>query len=211
MNRVVIADDHGFFRSGLAAALSASGFDVVDAVGTGVEALALVAKPDPDVVVLDVRMPEMDGATALQKMRAQGDQRPVIILATELDDRALISALEAGANAIFLKDGAESRIFDAIKAVADGSRMIQGELLDRAFAITKGGSSDQPGGKLTEREIKVANLAATGVSNREIGKKLGITEGTVKVNLHNIYKKLDLKNRTELAVWLRNREKSALS
>jgi len=211
MNRIVIADDHGFFRAGLAAALSASGFDVVDSVGDGVEALAAIDRHDPDIVVLDVRMPQLDGAATLQRLRAAGDLRPVIMLATEMDDKSLIAAMDAGANAIFLKDGAESRIFDAIKAVADGSRMIQGDLLDRAFAIARGGSAEQAGAKLTEREMKVAQLAATGVSNRDIGEELGITEGTVKVNLHNIYRKLDLKNRTELAVWLQRRAPTLLS
>jgi len=114
MNRIVIADDHGFFRAGLSAALTATGFEVVDAVGNGIEALAAIERHDPDVVVLDMRMPQLDGAATLQKLRAGGDRRPVIMLATELDDKALIASMESGANAIFLKDGAETRIFDAI-------------------------------------------------------------------------------------------------
>lgn len=87
--------------------------------------------------------------------------------------------------------------------------MIQGDLLDRAFVIARGEVAVAHGDKLTDREAKVAQLAATGLSNREIGEQLDITEGTVKVNLHNIYRKLALKNRTELSLWLRRSETTA--
>jgi len=201
MTSIVIADDHVFFRNGVEAALEAAGFAVVGSVGDGDAALTSVAQKNPDVLILDIRMPGKGGIAALEALRESGDKRPVIILATEVDDDALVAAMNAGANAIIRKDTAELRLFDAIKAVREGTRYIDGDLLEKAFAMAQGEPKPVAASLLSDRERRIAGEVAQGCSNREIAEKLGITEGTVKVYLHNIYAKLGMKNRTELALW----------
>ncbi len=201
MTSIVIADDHVFFRNGVEAALEAAGYAVVGSVGDGDAALASVAQKNPDVLILDIRMPGKGGIAALQALREAGDKRPVIILATEVDDAALVAAMNAGANAIIRKDTAELRLFDAIKAVREGTRFIEGDLLEKAFSLAQTASKPVDTAPLSDRERRIARETAQGCSNREIAEALGITEGTVKVYLHNIYAKLGMKNRTELALW----------
>ena len=203
MTNVVIADDHLIFRQGVEAALDAAGYKVVGSVGDGATALAAVAETRPDILILDIRMPGRGGVSTLERLREAGDRTPVVILATEVDDDALIAAMNAGADAIIRKDCAEHRLFDAMKAVREGARFIDGDLLERAFALAQGKPRTTPLDQLTERERKIAHEVAQGCSNREIGVKMSVTEGTVKVYLHNIYTKLGLKNRTELAMLFR--------
>lgn len=200
MTSVVIADDHGFFRKGVEVALEIEGFTVVGAVGDGEGALAATRQTNPDILILDIRMPELGGIATLQQLRANGNATPVIILAIEIDDKDLISALDAGANAILLKNRSETRLFDAIRAVSDGIRFIDGHLLDRAIALFKGHACSFDLGVLTDREEVVARKVAQGKSNRDIASELDVTEGTVKVFLSKIFAKLGISNRTELAL-----------
>jgi len=192
---VVIADDHGLFRRGLEAALTAAGHDVLNSVADGDAALAAVTAANPDVLVLDLRMPGRDGLSTLQALRARGDMRPVIVLAAEIEDSVLVALMAARADAILLKNGSEFRLFDALRAVQDGTRFYDADLIDRAFAAMRPPWDE----KLNEREIAICREVAAGLRNREIAEKLGMTISTVKIYLHGVFAKLDLQTRAELA------------
>lgn len=204
MARIAIVDDHSFFRRGLAAALSSEGHDVVISVGTGAEALKEIKQHQPDLVLLDLRMRGMDGVSVLQAMRANNDHRPVIALTADLSDEALIALMRSKVNGIVFKHCAESRLFEAINAVAAGMKFIDAGLIDKAFALSAEAKPNSNLKPLSKREALVAEKAALGLRNREIAEALGMSEGTVKLYLHNVYVKLAIGNRTELAVLLKS-------
>lgn len=203
MTSIVIADDHAFFRAGVEAALVSEGFDVVASVDDGDAALRAIADRNPDVVILDIRMPVRGGVSTIEAMRAAGDNRPVVVLAAELSDDDLLSIMKCGVNGVVFKQGAELRLFDALKAVSEGSRFIEGDLLEKAFSLAVGRPKDSPLDLLTARERQIVEEVALGLRNREIAERLGMSEGTVKVYLHNIFSKLGVDNRTELALMVR--------
>jgi len=195
MNGIVIAEDHALFRRGLEAVLIGSGLTVSRAVADGDEALAAISELDPDVLVLDLRMPHRDGLSTLRTMRARGDERPVVVLAAEIDDAALLGLMAARADAILLKNGSEFRLFDAIKAVREGAKFFDAELIDRAFSIQR-----KPwNAHLSEREIALCRAVADGLRNQEIAERFGTTLSTVKIYLHRIYGKVGVGSRRELA------------
>lgn len=200
MSRILIADDHAFFRSGLEAALTSAGHDVVGSAANGDEALDGVIALDPEILILDIRMPVRDGVSTLRELRAKGDQRPVIILAAEIDNTVLMALMDARADAIVYKNGAEVRLLDAIRTVLEGARFIDSDLLDRTFS--QAGTAREPdwSARLNPREVAIADLVAAGKRNREIAETLGMTEATAKIYLHGIFTKLSLKSRTELAI-----------
>lgn len=202
MIRVVLADDHHFLRSGVEALLADAGHRVVASVDSGEAALAAIAQEDPDVVILDLRMPGMGGIAALAQLRKQGDKRPVIILAAEVDDDALVALMGAGVNAILFKHSAEESLLDAIDAVKGGQTSFSSEIMERAMAAMNRPRTESAMNKLTRRELQIAQGVARGKRNREIAESLNMTEGTVKSYLHTIYAKLGVGNRTELASML---------
>jgi two-component system nitrate/nitrite response regulator NarL len=200
LTRIVIADDHKFFRSGLEAAILAAGMTIVASVGDGEAALKAIADHDPDVVILDLKMPGRDGVSTLETMRAAGDNRPVVVLAAEIEDDALVAIIKVGVNAIVSKAGGEMQLFDAIKAIKHGTCIIDRELLDRAFALAKEGTDKSVLDKLSPRERELVNEIARGHRNKDIAETFNVAEGTVKVYLNKIYAKLGVSNRTELAI-----------
>lgn len=198
MTKILIVDDHAFFRRGLEAALTNRGFEIAGSVGNGDDALAAMTNPDIDVVLLDLKMRDMDGVTVLQTMRAQQDNRPVIVLTAELSDAALVGLMRASVNGIVFKHCSEARLFEAIEAVLKGLRFVDGALVDKAFSLSAGSSPATA--VLSQREQEVAELVATGLRNREIATRLGTSEAMVKLYLHKAYQKLGVGNRTELAM-----------
>lgn len=201
MTRVLLADDHFFILAGVEAVLRDSGFEVVAKVRDGAAVFSAIQATRPDILVLDVRMPERDGIDVLTTLRARGDKRPVVLLTASLDDRLLLEAVKAGVNGIVLKEGAEEILLKCLVKVRNGGRWIDETLLQKALELSiRGDSSGGPLHGLTPRERKIAGLVAQGLRNKEIAAELGITEGTVKVYLHGIYGKLGVENRTELAV-----------
>ena len=198
---IVLADDHPFIRSGVERALADSGFAIVAAVGTGAEALSAIARHDPAIAVLDVSMPEGNGIEVLRAMRARGDDRPVVLLTANLEDSALLAALDHGVNGIVLKDAGIDELIDSLRTAHVGRRHIPPQLVSRAERI-RAERTTSPLGQLTAREAELARMVAQGLRNREIGRQLGSSEGAVKFALHAVFRKLDVANRTELALLL---------
>ncbi|MDE2596292.1 MAG: response regulator transcription factor [Sphingomonadales bacterium] len=200
MTRVLIADDHPFMRTGVEAVLRGAGIDVVATADDGDAALAAIARHTPDVAILDIRMPGRNGIAVLEAMRQADDQRPVILLTAELTDEALLGAVKAGVDGIVFKDGAETRLVEAVRTVVAGQPYISEELQERAQRLALESPRSSPLASLTARERQIALEVARGRRNREIAELVGMTEGSIKVYLHNIYNKLGIENRTELAI-----------
>ncbi len=206
--RVLIADDHSFFRAGLESVLATNGLEVVASVGDGITALDAVAELDPDLVILDVRMPGHDGVETLRELRRQGRTCPVVLLAAEFEDEALLGAIDAGANAIVSKTNADRTLLDAITAVQSGGQFFEQGYLDRYIGLKASAAGKSGAGEnesLSDRERRIAEGVAQGLRNREIALKCGLSEAMVKLYLHRIYSRLDLNNRTELALHMRER------
>ncbi|MCJ2178701.1 response regulator [Novosphingobium album (ex Hu et al. 2023)] len=202
MSRILVADDHPFFRLGVDAVLKMGGHEVVAMAGNGEAALAALERDDPEIVLLDVRMPDGDGISTLRTMRERGDNRPVIILTVEMTDDQLLAAIRAKVSGIVFKHDAEDRLLKAIDAVNNGRRYIDDELIDKAITLASAVRPPTRLMALSAKEREVAQHVARGLRNREIATLLGTTEGTVKVYLHSIYTKMGLSNRTELAIRL---------
>lgn len=205
MTRVLLADDHPFMRAGVEAVLRDSPFEIVATAASGDEALAKIAEADPELCIFDIRMPGRNGVEVLEDMRRGGDVRPVVLLTAELEDAALLAAVQAGVNGIVLKDVAEDALLDCLSAVAGGGRAVPPDLLQRALDLSLRGEPKHPLEGLTPRERQIAEHVGRGQRNREIAEALGMSEGTVKVYLHTIYQKLGIENRTELALMTHGR------
>ena len=205
MIRILIADDHPIIVSGLKAILAGTDYEVVGSVSSGGEVPAAVALHSPDILLLDVAMPGRTGVELLRDLRDSGDRRRVVLLTAGLDDSALLEAVQLGVDGIVLKEGAHNTLIPCLEAVSEGRRWVEQELLQRALAIAMGGSAAaDPLAGLSEREKAVTALVARGLRNRDIAARLGMNEGTVKVHLHRIYRKLGIGSRTELALHARS-------
>jgi two-component system nitrate/nitrite response regulator NarP len=143
----------------------------------------------------------------LRTLRSRGDRRPIVLLTAHLNDANLVEAIQLGVDGILLKDGAQGQLLDCLDSVRIGTRWIEKVLLERALDLTMSGGSDRqdPLASLTAKERAVVGLVAQGLRNKNIASELGITEGTVKVYLHRIYEKIGVTNRTELALFSRDR------
>lgn len=207
MTRIAIADDHGFFRSGLSSALCAMGHEVVASVAMGEQALVAVQDLHPDLLLLDVRMKTMSGTEVLAQLREENSRTPVIAITADLTNDDLIALMKAKVNGIVFKHEPESVLREAIATVLSGGKFIRNDLMEKAFAILLNGCPNDSGlDALSDQEMRIARAVAKGMRNRDIGKSMDITEGTVKVHLHKIFKKLNVSTRTELAVLLSGRD-----
>jgi two-component system nitrate/nitrite response regulator NarP len=205
MTTVLIADDHPVVLSGIEAILRDTPYRVVGTATSGAEVLETLPALRPDILILDVRMPDHSGIDVLRTLRSRGDDRPVVLMTASLTDQLLMEALELGVQGIVLKEGAQHLLVRCLDDVAAGRKWISRELLQQALDVKMGGGTAANGLKaLTPRERAVAGLVAQGKRNREIAEELGISEGTVKIHLHRIYEKLGVGNRTELALRARD-------
>lgn len=202
MTKVLLADDHPIVLSGLKAILQGTAYDVVGSFEHGQTLLEALPKLKPDLLVLDINMPQRNGLDVLRTLRSRGDQMLVVFLTADLDDHALVESLRLGVNGIMLKDGAQDILIRCLDSICSGSRWIDRTLMERAleYTIETGSAQKAPLASLTLREKTVAGLVARGLRNRQIAEELRISEGTVKFYLHNIYEKLGIGNRTELAM-----------
>jgi two-component system, NarL family, nitrate/nitrite response regulator NarL len=199
MARVLIVDDHPFLLEGVAAVLSAGGHAVVGTAADGIAALEAIARLDPEIVILDVTMPEPDGIAVLARLRSAGDQRPVILLTAHVSDSQIANALAAGANGIITKLGGSLELLEGIEIVSRGGRYIPSELLGRALEGARQAAKPSPLAALSPRELEIAQAAGQGMRNRAIAEKMNASESAIKVALHRIYGKIGIENRTELA------------
>ncbi len=196
---VLIVDDHQIVREGLRLILeTASGIDVAGEAADGAEALRLVAELNPDVVLMDLRMPGMDGLTTIERLQQEHPQVSVVILTTYNEDELMLRGLRAGARGYLLKDTDRQTLLDTIRAAARGETLLTPEIVNRILAYTTGGvptASSSSNIDLTDREQQVLEAAALGERNKEIAKRLGITERTVKAHLTSIYNKFGVDSR----------------
>lgn len=206
MTRIVIADDHRIIVSGLEAILRDSVFEVAGTVEDGSQVVEAVRSLAPDILILDVRMPRRSGIEALGDLRDEGIRIPVAMLTAELEDADLVDAVRLEVDGIVLKEAAHSQLLPCLQALSEGGRWIDEALLRRAEELGSASAADgDPLQALNLREQGIARLVAQGMRNRDIAAELGMNEGTVKVYLYRIYKKLGLGSRTELAIRLRDK------
>ena len=200
----MVIDDHTLFRSGLSELLERRGIEVCAAVGDGEEGCRLAAEIEPDVVLLDLRMPQLDGLSVLKRLAALDLDCAVVMLTTSSDERDLVRSLRSGARGYLLKDMEPEQLVDALTAVVDGETVVAPEMTSVLAKVVKGGAveSGQPGrfSSLTPREFEILRHLAEGQSNKEIARDLGITDGTVKLHVRSILRKLQVRSRVEAAV-----------
>lgn len=200
MKRVLIADDHPIMLSGIEAVLRDTDYQVVATVADGAAVFEALPVAEPDILILDVKMPHHSGVDILRSLRREGDMRPVVLLTADLSNQALLEAVELGVNGIIMKEGAQGLLATCLDHVSNGRRWIDREVMERALTLKVKGNEQRGLAKLSNRERQISWLVAQGRRNRDIAAELGITEGTVKVRLHKIYEKLGVGSRTELAI-----------
>ncbi|SOD61841.1 two component transcriptional regulator, LuxR family [Streptomyces zhaozhouensis] len=191
---LLLVDDHPVVRDGLRAMFdSAPGFTVVAEAADGVEAVARVAAHDPDVVLMDLRMPGGGGVDAITELTRRGARAKVLVLTTWDTDTDTLPAIEAGATGYLLKDAPREELFTAVRAAAEGRTVLSPAVASRLVSAVRTPAA----GPLTAREREVLALVARGTSNREIARELFVSEATVKTHLTHVYAKLGVNDRAE--------------
>jgi DNA-binding NarL/FixJ family response regulator len=206
--RVLVADDQALIRAGLVALFrSAAGLEIVGEAGDGAEALARTAEARPDVVLMDIRMPVLDGIVATREiLNGSGGHRPRIVVMTAFDlDEYVYAALLAGASGFLLKDTPPARIIMAVRTIAAGDVLLAPRITRRLIEAYSGhrraiAADAERLGTLTIRETEVLRLIGAGLSNAEIAERLRLSEATVKTHLKNLMSKLGLNSRAQAVV-----------
>jgi DNA-binding NarL/FixJ family response regulator len=192
--RLLIADDHPVVRDGLSSMFARDpGFEVLGEASDGAEAVKLAQALNPDVILMDLRMPGMDGLTAITELARRGVPARVLVLTTYDTDSYVLPAIEAGATGYMLKDAPRAELLHAVRAAAQGQAVLSPAVTARLMSRVR---APAPGtGPLSQRELEVLGLVAAGATNREAAARLFITEATVKTHLLNIYAKLGVGDR----------------
>lgn len=195
MIRVLIADDHDVVRDGLKLILETEDdFEVVGEAGDGAKAVQLAEELQPDVILMDLRMPGMDGLQAIEQIHAKQPKIAVVILTTYNEDRLMFRGLRAGARGYLLKDTSRQTLFDSLRAAARGEALFLPEVIARVLNQPSAEKRSE-NSVLTERELEVLKAAARGERSKEIAVHLGISERTVKAHLDSVYNKLGVDSR----------------
>ncbi len=204
--RVLLADDHPLFRDGLATLLRARGMDVVGEASNGLEAVEKARALKPDLILMDVNMPQMSGLEATRIVKTERPETKIVILTVSDDDENLFEAIKSGAQGYLLKSLQSQAFFELLNGVAQGEAPISRGLATKIlgdFAKHLQQDEAQAANKedLTDREKEVLRLVAEGATNRDIAGKLNVTENTVKYHLKNILEKLHLRNRAQAVAY----------
>ena len=197
MPRVLVADDHPMIRTALEALLRDTDYEIVGMAGSGEETLNAVERLAPDILLLDLRMPDGGGLDVLRRVRGGGTELKVVILTAGVDDSALMEAKALGVDGIVLKNSDPGFLLVCLDRVRHGRSWIDPEIEERAKAIARDAASRTP---LAPRERQLIRFVRRGLKNRDIAARLGVTEGTVKTYLHTVFAKLGVGTRTELAI-----------
>lgn len=197
--RVLVADDHSLFRDGVVSLLEAAGFEVVGQVGDGLAAVEAVLEMKPDLVLMDITMPKLNGLEALRRMRAKDPNVQVVMLTVSDDDDDLLAAIQSGAKGYIHKSLSAQEFLDLIGGLERGEAALSRKTAARLIAGlgNKPRPDDEKLPHLTRREIELLKLVADGLSNKAIAQSLSVSENTVKYHVRNILQKLAVQNRTE--------------
>jgi DNA-binding NarL/FixJ family response regulator len=199
MIRVLVADDHAVLRDGLLLVLgNVSDMSVVALASDGNQAVALTAAHDPDVVLMDLEMPGLDGIEATRRIRAVSSRARVLILTSFSDRERILEALDAGAIGYLLKDAEPEQVIAGIRCAALGESPLTPSI---ARTVLEERGRAAPPGELTEREREVLSLVAAGLSNKRLARRLGISEKTVKAHLTSVFRRIGVADRTQAAMW----------
>jgi len=204
--RLLIVDNHTLFRQGLVSLLqSEPGYDVIGEASSGEEAVHIVPTLDPDVVLMDVKMPGIGGVEATRRLIEADPEERILMLTVSEEEENLVAAIQAGARGYILKNADAAELLEAIQRVHAGEAMISPAMTFRLLQVLKNGGIPAPLSELplTSREQDVFRLLAQGASNRQIAETLMITENTVKTHVRNILEKLELHTRSEVAAYAR--------
>ncbi len=200
---VLLADDQEMVRTGFRLILSAEGgIEVVGEAGTGVDAVAAARRLRPDVVLMDIRMPELDGLEATRQLQADPHPPRIVVVTTFDLDEYVYGALRAGACGFLLKDAGPRLLVEAVRAAAAGDALVSPSVTVRLLEhVTAPGRGAGGPGPLSPRELEVVRAVARGRTNAEIAAELFVSLSTVKTHLTNVQAKLDARNRVEIAAW----------
>jgi DNA-binding NarL/FixJ family response regulator len=201
MIRVLLADDHGLVRDGLGRLLaSVPDIEVVAVAADGAEAIRLAQEHRPDVILMDLRMPGMDGSEATRRLLEEDPATQVVILTSFSERDEILSALDAGAIGYLLKDAEPDEVIRGVRAAAHG----ESPLAPKAARELLGSRSSAPASQLTDREREVLRLVTRGLPNKLIARELGISEKTVKAHLTAIFQRIGVADRVQAAMWARD-------
>ena len=210
MIKILIADDQELIRDSLRIVLSGNTDFSVNTAANGIEVVRAVRRDKPDVILMDIRMPEMDGVQCTQIIKENYPEIKIIILTTFDDDEYIFSALKHGASGYLLKGISADRLIEAIHKVYHGNAMINEDIAGKVLKMFSQMARENAAvitvdedyiREITESEWKVIGLVSKGLSNKEIAAELFLTEGSVRNYLSSVLKKLDLRDRTQLAIW----------
>ena len=201
--RLVLADDHRIILEGLEQLFQREGdFDVIATATTGEEALAAVRKHRPDVLVLDIRMPNGDGLSVLRQIHTEKLPTRVVLLTATLEEDEVLEAMQNGVSGLVLKESAAVGLVQTVRRVQRGERALEPSLVTRALdRLAQREDAKKIAEVLSKRETEIVKMVAAGLRNKEIAVKLSIGEGTVKTHLHTIYEKLGVHSRVELTMY----------
>ncbi|HET8534644.1 MAG TPA: response regulator transcription factor [Sphingomicrobium sp.] len=196
MTQILLADDHPMIQAAVEAMLRGSDYKLVAKASSGNEALREIAEHDPEIVVLDIQMPDGSGLEVLRQLRSSGDNRKVVLLTASLDEAGFSEALSLKVDGVLLKTSDPALLIDCLDSVRGGDEWIDRNLQEEAARPV----AARDRSLLSPRETELVQLVRQGLRNRDIADRLGITEGTVKVYLHSVFEKTGVANRTELAI-----------
>lgn len=204
MAQIAIVDDHPIFLDGMAQFLSSQGHDVLFCARSVEEALERLQAGEPDLLILDVSMKSGGGLAILSAIRNSGSTVPVIFMTVHIRPEQTLEAIKLGVDGVVLKDSDPNELLTCIDQVMSGNKSITPFVMEQALVHSISAPANEANvlDALTERELEIAGLIRSGLRNREIAARCGLTEGTVKVHLHSIFQKLNIKSRSELIIMM---------